>query len=210
MNKEGTIYTVIFVFIVSFVFVLLLSVTNQATVEQVQLNEELARNQAILTAMGIEAQSPEEIQSAFENVLADHDQGLFATMVDGRTVYAKEFAGAGLWGEISGVIAVNGDISEFVGIEIVNDNETPGLGARINESWFKEQFRGEVIPAGPIEVRILEGDGDTDRSNGIIDGITGATRTSDSMESIVNSELRQLQSTELQESLRTLTEGGNA
>jgi Na+-transporting NADH:ubiquinone oxidoreductase subunit C len=210
MKKEGTIYTIIFIFLVSFVFVFLLSLTNQATIEQVELNQELARQQAVLSAMGIEASTPEEIQQRFANVRADSADGLFAAVVDGETVYAKEFSGSGLWGTISGFIAVNSDLSEFVGIEIVEDNETPGLGARINESWFKDQFRGEQIPAGRLEVRVLDGDGDPNKSNGIVDGVTGATRTSDSMETIVNAQIESFKSAEIQSKFRNLTEGGNA
>ena len=210
MNKEGTIYTVIFIFLVSFVFVFLLSMTNQATIEQVDLNNEIARQQAVLTAMGIEAADADEVQQRFANVSADNEAGLFAAEVDGETIYALEFTGAGLWGAITGVIAVTEDVDEFVGLEIVSDNETPGLGSRINEAWFKDQFRGEQIPSGPITVTVLEGDGDPDRANGVVDGITGATRTSDSMESIVNEQIQTFRNPDVMESFRNLTLGGNA
>lgn len=209
MNKEGTTYTIIFIFIVSFAFVFLLSMTNQVTVERVRLNQELASQRAILSAMGIEAQGAEEIQSEFAEIVGDAERGLYVGTVGGRTVYAKEFDGAGLWGTISGVLAVTSDFEEIVGIEIVEDNETPGLGGRINEPWFKSQFEGERILQGGIEVRALEGDGDPDKDNGVVDGITGATRTSDSMESIVNNQLEQLQSDEIQQQLDEIA-GGNA
>ena len=209
MNKEGTTYTIIFVFIVSFAFVFLLSMTNQVTIERVQLNQELARQQAILSAMGIDAAGADEIQEEFAGIAGDAESGLYVGSVDGRTVYAKEFAGAGLWGTISGVLAVTSDFEEIVGIEIVEDNETPGLGGRINEPWFKSQFEGEQVPQDGIEVRALEGDGDPDKDNGVIDGITGATRTSDSMETIVNNQLEQLQSDEVRQQLDEIA-GGNA
>lgn len=209
MNKEGTTYTIIFIFIVSFAFVFLLSMTNQVTIERVELNQELARQQAILSAMGIEAAGADEIQEEFAGITGDAERGLYVGSVDGRTVYAKEFAGAGLWGTISGVLAVTSDFQEIVGIEIVEDNETPGLGGRINEPWFKSQFEGEQVPQDGIEVRALEGDGDPDKDNGVIDGITGATRTSDSMETIVNNQLEQLQSDEIQQRLDEIA-GGNA
>lgn len=209
MNKEGTTYTIIFIFIVSFAFVFLLSMTNQVTIERVELNQELARQQAILSAMGIEAAGAEEIQEEFAGITGDAESGLYVGSVDGRTVYAKEFAGAGLWGTISGVLAVTSDFEEIVGIEIVEDNETPGLGGRINEPWFKSQFEGEQVPQDGIEVRALEGDGDPDKDNGVIDGITGATRTSDSMETIVNNQLEQLQSDEVRQQLDEIA-GGNA
>ncbi len=211
MNKEGTVYTIIFVFIVSFAFVFLLSMTNQVTVEQVELNQEIARQRAVLTAMGVEATDAEAIQTEFAKVTEDPEAGLYVGSVDGRTVYAKQFAGAGLWGTISGVLAVTSDFEEIVGLEIVEDNETPGLGGRINELWFKEQFSDERIPSDGIEVRALEGDGDPVKDNGVVDGITGATRTSDSMESIINNQLQELRSSDVQQRLEELaSSGGNA
>lgn len=208
MNKQGTIYTVVFIFIVSFAFVFLLSMTNQITIEQVQLNEELSRRQAILNAMGIEATTEREIQDEFSRVTGDAERGLYVATIDGERVYATQFTGAGLWGAISGFLAVSADFSQIVGIEIVDDNETPGLGGRINEAWFKEQFEGEDITGGRIEVAMLEGDGDENKSNGLVDGVTGATRTSDSMEMIVNNELDRLQSAAVREELETLQSGG--
>jgi Na+-transporting NADH:ubiquinone oxidoreductase subunit C len=211
MNKEGTLYTIVFIFIVSFAFVFLLSMTNQATIEQVRLNQELARQRAILTAMGIEATAEEEIQSRFEEVSGNREQGLYVGRVDGRVVYAKEFAGAGLWGTITGVIAVTADMEQFIGIQIVDDNETPGLGGRINEPWFKSQFEGEQIPPDGIEVRALEGEGDENRENGVVDSITGATRTSESIETIVNNQLELLRSQETRQQFEELeASGGNA
>ena len=211
MNKEGTIYTVVFVFIVSFAFVFLLSLTNQATIEQVELNQEIVRQGAILAAMGIEAEGTAEIQEKYMTVAADPDAGLYVATVNGRLVYGTEFAGPGLWGTIEGVLAVSADLSEIVGIEIVSDNETPGLGGRINEPWFKDQFRGEQVTGDGLKVMPLAGDGDPDKTNGIVDAVTGATRTSDSMEAIVNRELQRLRTTEIQQLLRSLeSQGGNA
>ena len=211
MNKEGTIYTIVFVFIVSFAFVFLLSLTNQATIEQVELNQEIVRQGAILSAMGIEAEGSEEIQEKYDTVATDPDAGLYVATVNGQLVYGTQFAGPGLWGTIEGVLAVTADLREVVGIEIVSDNETPGLGGRINEPWFKDQFRGERVAADGIDVTQIAGEGDPDRTNGLIDGITGATRTSDSMEAIVNRELQRLRSTEIQQIFRSLElQGGNA
>jgi Na+-transporting NADH:ubiquinone oxidoreductase subunit C len=208
MNKQGTVYTIIFIFIVSFAFVFLLSMTNQVTVEQVELNQELARRQAILSAMGIEAATEQQIQSEFDRIVGDPQRGLYVTTIDGSRVYASRFSGAGLWGTISGFLAVSADFNQIVGIEIVDDNETPGLGGRINEQWFKSQFEGEDISGGRLEVVMIEGDGDSDKSNGLVDGVTGATRTSDSIQIIVNDELERLQSAAVREELESLQTGG--
>ena len=206
MNKEGTIYTIIFVFIVSFAFVFLLSLTNQATVERVDLNREIVRQRAVLSAMRIQAEGTDDIQEKYDAVAADAESGLYVATVGGQTVYATQFAGPGLWGTIEGVLAVTADLGEIVGIEILGDNETPGLGGRINEAWFKDQFRGEQVGAGGIVVTPI--DGDPDRSNGMVDAVTGATRTSDSMEAIVNRELERLRGEGIRQILKALESAG--
>jgi Na+-transporting NADH:ubiquinone oxidoreductase subunit C len=194
MNKQSTIYSMVFMFIVAFAFVFLLSLTNEATREMVELNQEVARKRAVLSALGIESLSDEEVLTRFEDVeqLDRDDTTVFQATVDGETVYAKEFAGSGLWGTIEGVLGVNGEVSRTVGLEIINHNETPGLGGRITEAWFKEQFAGEQIAGEGIE--FTAGDGDTDHENSEVDGITGATRTTESMERIVNSEIDRIDS----------------
>jgi len=195
MNKQSTLYTVIFMFIVSFAFVFLLSLTNEATRGQVELNQEVARQRAILAAMSIEGLSDEEVLERYEDVevIERDDSTLYRATVEGQSVIAKEFSGSGLWGTIRGVLAVNAEVSRTVGLTIINHNETPGLGGRITENWFQQQFEGEEIPAEGSIV-FTAGDGDTDYDNSEVDGITGATRTSESMERIVNREIRAIQS----------------
>jgi Na+-transporting NADH:ubiquinone oxidoreductase subunit C len=194
MNKQSTLYTMVFMFIVAFAFVFLLSLTNEATREQVQLNQEVARKRAILTALGVETQSDEQVLSRFEEVEQLERDGatLFRATVEGQTVYAKEFSGSGLWGTIEGVLGVNEDVSSTVGLTIIDHNETPGLGGRITENWFQQQFAGEQV--APEGIQFTAGDGDTDHGNSEVDGITGATRTTESMERIINGEIERLQS----------------
>lgn len=208
MDRQGMLYTVIFVFLVSFVFVLLLSLTNSVTYEQVQLNQELNRQRAVLSALGVEAESDEEVQDAFSQVAADAEAGLFAYSDERGTLYAKRFAGPGLWGTIEGFVAVYSDLSEFAGIEIFTDNETPGLGARINEPEFKDQFRGLAVPESDIVVQKPGAEGG--RIEGAVDGITGATRTSDAMQVIVNEQLEQFRDPEIQSRLEELASEGGA
>ncbi len=195
MNKQSTIYTVIFMFIVSFAFVFLLSLTNEATREQVELNQEVARQRAILAAMSIRGLTDQEVLERYEEVETLERDGatVFRATVEGETVIAKEFRGSGLWGTIVGVLAVNEELTRTVGLTIIDHNETPGLGGRITERWFQAQFEGEEIgPDGTIE--FTAGDGDTDHDNSEVDGITGATRTTESMDRIVNREIERIRS----------------
>ncbi len=206
MKKEGMLYTIVFIFGVSFAFVFLLSMTHQATVEQVRLNQLLARQRAVLSAMGIEFVTDEDVMERYGEIASDPAAGLYAGRVDDRMVHAMEFSGSGLWGLISGVIAVTADLDEFIGIEIVDDNETPGLGGRINEEWYKAQFDGLPIPDPGIRVRM----GNPDLDAGIIDGVTGATGTSLAMESIVNRAIEEFRSPAVRLRLEELAEGVDA
>jgi len=188
------LYTVVFTFIVCFVFVFLLSLTNVATRPKVEFNQEVARQQAILSALGVSFSTPQEVKQKYKNVetVKKGNMTLYTTTVNGERVYAHEFSGQGLWGTITGVLGVNSNATKTVGLEIISHSETPGLGGRIDEAWFKKQFDGEVIKNGTIKFT-SGGSGDTNYQDGQVDGITGASRTTDSMRTIINREISNLQ-----------------
>lgn len=199
MNKDSIVYTVIFTFIATFIFVLILAFVNYLTRDIVQRNNEILEKRSILKAMGFEVSSDEMIIPTYnENISTiEPDDGgdfvydtLYRRRVDGETVYAKKFYGSGLWGTIRGVLAVNDDVTQIHGIEFISHNETPGLGGRIDEPVFKKQFENESVPQRKISVTKGTGEyGDDDKTNSRVDAITGATRTSESIEVIVNKEL---------------------
>jgi Na+-transporting NADH:ubiquinone oxidoreductase subunit C len=98
------------------------------------------------------------------------------------------FTGIGFWDRISGILVLNADLNEIRSIEILDQKETPGLGARIEEEWFKEQFKSIPIDwSKPAASRIVFGK--TALNGKVINGITGATQTSAALERILNSEL---------------------
>ena len=158
--------------------------------------EARARCIELLDAMGIPAQGDNEVFVQYEERVTQRERGTLTTLeasVNGQPVTAVKFTGGGLWGQITGVLAVRPDLSRIVGIDIIDHNETPGLGGRIAEDWFRDQFRGERIVTGHLVVATGTGGGDEDHENGAVDGITGASRTSDSMEIMLNRALSQLQ-----------------
>lgn len=194
--KNTFIYTIIFTFILCFLFVAILSFTNIFTKDKIEENELNAQNRAILYALGIKAESDKEIVQEFKKVKNKNINGKTYYMLDDPqqgTLYATYYEGAGLWGSISGYIATNESVSQIVGFSITSQSETPGLGARISEDWFLEQLRGEAIVGDGIKVR-SGGTGDEDKNNGSIDGVTGATRTSEAIQQIIFKAVAQLQS----------------
>ena len=193
MKKDSILYTVVFSFIVTFLFVFLLAIANESTSGIVQQNQELARQKAVLSAMAVPFKTDEEVRTLYGSIETVEKEGvkLFKGSREGKTIYAKEFSGSGLWGTITGILAVDDTVSQIVGIQIVTHNETPGLGGRIADPWFKEQFRGLKVKKGKIQVTFgaEAGSGKTNKEEGIADGITGASRTSQAMDTILNNEL---------------------
>ena len=188
-QAEFSVHDHLYLF-VSFIFVMILAFANEGTREQVALNQQIARQRAILNALGVDYDGPQDVLAKYEDVeeITRGNVTFYRTEVDGETVFGKEFRGSGLWGTINGILAVDAGVTRTMGLEIISHNETPGLGGRIDEPWFKQQLRGEQIVDGSIDVASA-GSGDTDNANGEIDAITGATRTSDSMQVILDNEL---------------------
>lgn len=196
MKKDSILYVVVFTFVICAAFVFLLALANEATKDQVASNRLFAEQAAVLDAFGIPYASPQEALTLYSERLTEapvpagtNAQKAYRYEADGRVYYAVRVAGAGLWGTITLILAANAELDRLSGVQIVAQNETPGLGGRIEEAWFRDQFRGERI--GPAGVRVIsgaeaKGTGDNDPDNAVVDGISGASRTSQSMQSIVN------------------------
>jgi Na+-transporting NADH:ubiquinone oxidoreductase subunit C len=191
MNKESVLYTIGFSFIVTFLFVLPLTIANEGTKPMVAANQELARQKAVLGAMGIAFKTDKEVGALYAGVKSVERGGAKLYSLDKATgpVYAAEFSGPGLWGVIYGVLAVDGKVSQIEGISILSHNETPGLGGRIDEAWYKDQFRGLKTRNAAISLSSTEGGIKASREGGVIDGISGASRTSQFMVAMLNKRL---------------------
>jgi Na+-transporting NADH:ubiquinone oxidoreductase subunit C len=100
---------------------------------------------------------------------------------DESDAVAFEFHGPGLWGLISGVIGMENDRNTIRNIKIVHQEETPGLGGRIAESEYLQQFRSKRIY--PKLIFVPEGSAELQNQ---VDAITGATGTSKAFEKLLN------------------------
>ncbi len=188
MNKNSLVYTVVFSFITAFFFVFLLSMADGLTKEKTGENARKAFYSAVLKASGIDLNDDEDITALFKQYFPDYSDGdrIMKTEIKGESLVVEYFRGSGLWGTITGILAFNSGTDRIKGLEIISHNETPGLGGRIDENWFKDQFKGEKIGGSGITVRKGTGGEDTDKNNSEVEGITGASLTSKSIETIVN------------------------
>ena len=102
------------------------------------------------------------------------------TLDDGSVKYVIPAYGAGLWGPIWGYIAVNDDGNTIYGANFSHEGETPGLGARIAEQPFQDEFKDKhLFVDGDLKSVVVLKKGQK-ASNGAeqIDALTGATITS--------------------------------
>ena len=88
--------------------------------------------------------------------------------------------GAGYVSQISGILALDGDMNTIAGFAITEQAETPGLGGRIEEPAFLAQFAGTQLAdsGGNIRFAVAHGKAGNEYE---VDGITGATRTSNAV-----------------------------
>lgn len=93
-------------------------------------------------------------------------------------------SGAGYNGPIDAIVALRADMTTIAGLAITGQSETPGLGARIEEPAWLAQFPGTLAADGTGNVRFAVARGAAG-SEYEVDGITGATRTSNAMTQIM-------------------------
>ncbi len=198
MNKR--LFSVFYMFCLTLFFTSLVTVAKVANEERIALNRQAKLQRVILTVLKV----PQTLTASQEEITR-----LFATHVtekraQGRTIYtahdpankkplghAFSLRGAGFWGPIEAMVGVDAQLERVLAIEFYLHQETPGLGARITESWFTEQFTGLSLVAEPDEKGFFSMTPPAPGKAPLeLDAITGATQTSKAVETIVNRELR--------------------
>ena len=105
---------------------------------------------------------------------------------DGRLVgYAFLAEGPGFQGIITMMVGLNVNMKELTGLKVLEQVETPGLGDKIRESWFEDQFKGLSIEPKIDYIKNRK----PEKPNQI-QAITGATITSKAVAEIINRRVR--------------------
>lgn len=198
-NTKYKIWTVVFLVIVVCASTAMLNVMYANTKPLVERNERIKLEQNILDVFDI-PYNQNEVEKEFKDHVTIEE-------INGMKIYrsadsiAFEITGSGFWDKISILLALEYDMETIKAIRILKNNETPGLGSRINEKWFLDQFAGKsVMP----EIKIIshkkiDGHNKTDsttsatysnRSKNEVDAITGATETSKALEKLINNGVR--------------------
>lgn len=124
----------------------------------------------------------------------DYKEGklaLYICRVNGETKYVIPVYGMGLWGPISGYIALNADKSTVYGVYFNHESETAGLGAEIkdNKAW-QEKFQGKkLFKHGDDKAIALSVEKKVEDPTTQVDAVTGATLTSNGVRDMLHEAL---------------------
>jgi Na+-transporting NADH:ubiquinone oxidoreductase subunit C len=198
------VLSVVYMFLITLFFVSLVSAVKLMNDKKIERNQTIKLQQIILQVLQISTQeqmkekplSEDELSQLFADRVQEIDVQERTLYVgyeqDGQAIqgYALPVGGPGFWGPIQGMVGIAPDASRVLGIAFIRHSETPGLGGRITESWFTDQFKD--LPLYPIEgdqnIFYLKSEGTAQASNEL-DAITGATNTSSAVETFLNQEL---------------------
>lgn len=151
-----------------------------------------------VTKNKIEYQEKQRIEKAIFSILPearDVDEIKFKSQLlykckneNGQVIGLAFIAeGPGYQDLIKVLVATNTDFSVIKGIEILENIETPGLGAKITEDEFKKQFE-DTSSILKLSKEISEkGNKET-----VIQAITGATISSQAVVDIINAKIKQM------------------
>ena len=108
---------------------------------------------------------------------------------------ALPVAGKGLWSTLFGYIALAPDLDTVLGIQFYKHGETPGLGGEVEKEWFTNNFIGKKIrnvDGEIIGIKVLKGKVDYSKEDAIhqVDGISGATVTSNGVTIFLKDDLK--------------------
>ena len=121
----------------------------------------------------------------------DENMPLYIANVAGATKYVIPVTGRGLWGGLWGYIALNEDCQTVFGAYMSHASETAGLGALLVEDWFHARFEGKKLFKGDDQVALtVVKAGAVKEADYEVDGITGATLTTNGVANMVKDGLQ--------------------
>jgi len=128
-----------------------------------------------VTSPKVKAQQEDKIKSLLSGIFPqmdtyDYEDEIYTVYQDDKEIgYAFLANGKGYGGEINILVGLDKDFI-VKRVIIVSNTETPGLGSKITESSFTDQFTG--LSSGDIFLK---------KNGGKIDAVTGATISSDAV-----------------------------
>jgi RnfABCDGE-type electron transport complex G subunit len=147
----------------------------------IEKNNQIKYMKSVLDVFGVsyDALNQDSVISTYKESIEEKDiEGLkiFSEKKSGQT--AISCTGGGFQAQITLLVALKDN--SITGFKVLDQTETPGLGARITEENFQKSFIGKRVDNG-IKLVKTGNAGETE-----FDAITGATETSKAVQRILN------------------------
>ena len=197
-NSYIIIYSAILVVIVAF----LLAFVYQALKPMQDANVALDVKKQILYSLNIRDLDGAEAEAKYAEVVKEEKeqdgQKVYGCQIDGKDITVASLKGMGLWGGISGYLAIDGEGKVF-GAYFNHESETAGLGAEIKDSQaWQEKFIGKQIwdENGNVVLSVVK---KVDNPQTQVDCVTGATLTSNGVDAMLKDGLKNVKPKEEEE-----------
>lgn len=181
-----------FVFIMGFLTSIVFVGMDALTAERIEMNKDAAIYSAVLTHNDITYNSGNLADVFNDNITVEEVTyngqllSFYINEVNGNVSFLYGvFSLGGLWGPVRGVITLESDFQTIVNVSVLEEQETPGLGGKVKNREFLDQFIGlQLLPEleRPVEVNK---DAAANKANEV-DEISGATGTSTAFERLLN------------------------
>lgn len=184
-------------------FALAVSLVHHGTRDMLARNEQMHRNRTVARAFGLEVNGTDAaayaraVAESIRETTVEANGRLWAVFWRPRSdlghqteAVGFEFTGQGVWDVIRGVIVLTPALDRIISLRILEQHETPGLGGRIEEDGFLQQFQG-IVPDwdNHDDRRVIIGQSLNPQAENRVDAITGATQTSQALMRVLNQEL---------------------
>lgn len=165
----------------------LLSELNSWAAPKIEANRKAETERAIFVVQssGKKYNKIENVDFELYEVFDDSDNSLG---------YAMPYEGNGFQGNIRLIVGIDKNMSKVLGLEVLEQVETPGLGTKVTEKPFTNQFIDIELNPEIISVKGAE-----PQSSNEVQAITGATISSNAIVRIINEGMKKLRSVNAEE-----------
>jgi Na+-transporting NADH:ubiquinone oxidoreductase subunit C len=117
----------------------------------------------------------------------DYTYTFYEDNVSGAITFGFEPTfGGGVWGPIIGLLSLESDFTTIIRISVLQQEETPGLGGIVATRAYLDTFESKTIGLGDDAISIIKDLDVLTAASNEVRSITGATRTSDQFDIILN------------------------
>ena len=195
LNTNSNAYIIIYSAVMVVIVAFLLAFVYQALKPMQDANVALDVKKQILYSLNIRNLDGAEAEAKYAEVVKeekeDNSQKVYECQIDGKNIKVVSLKGMGLWGGISGYLAVDPE-GKVYGAYFNHEGETAGLGAEIKDSQeWQEKFIGKQIwdEQGNVILSVVK---KVDNPDSQVDCVTGATLTSNGVDAMLKDGLKGL------------------